>query len=189
MVRNRTIIENLLTDKININYYERLVCFFFAKDFFSIANNSLVEKVCSQRNKTTQKTHLSRTQGNQAFVRWGDLDTTKINLCLLCFLSEVARLCNLFHYKDQMQRSLVLDCFFRKKVTTQNLWRGNGRSRKATPRSGTNKSKNKKEELSKAFIKLQFDEATVVKLNNFCSVCPEFPSLAWRVRKENAHER
>ena len=59
-----------------------------------------------------------------------------------------------FHYKDQMQRSLVLDCFLQKKRSK--------RSRKTTPGSGTNKSKNK-EELSKAFSKLQFDEVTVDK--------------------------
>ena len=63
-----------------------------------------------------------------------------------------------FHYKDQMQRSLVLDCFFQKKRSK--------RSRKTTPGSGTNKSNNK-EELSKAFSKLQFDEATAVFVLNF----------------------
>ena len=44
--------------------------------------------MCLQQNRTTRKTRISRTQGNQAFVGWGGLDRTKINLHnlrLLCF--------------------------------------------------------------------------------------------------------
>ena len=65
-------------------FHERLMCFFFAENCF------LSRRICCSKryaySKTTRKTRISRPQGNKAFVGWGGLERTKINLLrLLCF--------------------------------------------------------------------------------------------------------
>ena len=110
-------------------FHERLMCFFFAENCFLSRTIG-----CSKRyaySKTTRNTRISRPQGNKAFVGWGGLERTKINLLrLLCFRFRKWLVCATYLLYRLDAEILASGSFFQKKVATQNLWIGNGRSRK-----------------------------------------------------------
>lgn len=141
--------------------------------------------------KKAHFTELKATRGNQTFVGQGDLDKTLIYLQHLVFCIVwkwlVCAIC-LLHRSD----AKTLWYFFRKlMVAAQNLWRGNGRSRKPTKNkcqqfqtlwkasySNTKKSENKKEELSTKNWKMNSPYCILMSLTKQCFepihqyVCP-----------------
>ena len=115
-------------------FHERLMCFFFAENCFLSRTICCSKRYAYSKIEQHEKlTRISRTQGNQAFVVWGGLDRTKINLHilrLLCFRFRKWLVCATYLLYRLDAEILASGWFFQKKVATQNLWIGNGRSRK-----------------------------------------------------------
>ena len=81
-----------------------------------------------------------------------------------------------FHYKDQMQRSLVLDCFSQKKRSQPNICEEEMEDREKQLLEAVHTIAKTRKNFPRHFPSCSL--MRLLSIDNFCSVCPEFPSLA-----------
>ena len=107
-----------------------------------------------------------------------DREITKINLRLLCFLSQVACLCNLliFIIKIRCRDPWYWIVFLRKKRSQPNICEEEMEDREKQLLEAVHTIAKTRKNFPRHFPSCSL--MRLLSINNFCSVCPEFPSLA-----------